>query len=370
MRLYDSGTSTRTAIVYDGHTRIAEYSSAGTQRARFVHGPGVDEPLVEYGGTGLATRTFLHADERGSIIAGTNDSGGVTAVTGYDEYGKAQNQFSRFGYTGQPYETVSELVDARARMYNPRLPRFMQPDPIGYGDGLYAYVKGDPVNLTDPTGMCTATDRNQGPNGCITPKQTTGSLIGQNGQYICASCSGWSSASITGSQMSYSVSGIGGGTAPSGWSSVTDKYRLGSTGIQHISSTYTYDSGFDVAGLYLAGAPSGQRFDEYVPFNRLPLGSRVILKDRVVLPGGKAVVMVDLKVFRMSLSNNGKGIVFSIPGVDRSSIRVQGPTQTYPGGYVRYMNSFGNYISPYSGRAGTDDQTHYPLSGFFVAPGR
>lgn len=123
-------------------------------------------------------------------------------------------------------------------------------------------------------------------------------------------------------------------------------------------------------GYILQAHQSGQRFDEYVPFNRLPLGSRVILKDRVVLPGGKVVVMIELRVFRMSLSNNGKGIVFSIPGVDRSSIRVQGPTQTYPGGYVRYMNSFGNYISPYSGRAGTDDQTHYPLSGFFVAPGR
>lgn len=33
--------------------------------------------------------------------------------------------------------------------------RFMQPDPIGYGDGLnwYNYVGGDPVNATDPSGL-------------------------------------------------------------------------------------------------------------------------------------------------------------------------------------------------------------------------
>jgi hypothetical protein len=34
--------------------------------------------------------------------------------------------------------------------------RFMQPDPLGYDDGMnmYAYVKGDPVNFTDPSGLC------------------------------------------------------------------------------------------------------------------------------------------------------------------------------------------------------------------------
>jgi uncharacterized protein RhaS with RHS repeats len=48
----------------------------------------------------------------------------------------------------------AQLYHYRARAYDPMMGRFLQTDPIGYGDGanIYAYVHGDPVNLTDPTG--------------------------------------------------------------------------------------------------------------------------------------------------------------------------------------------------------------------------
>lgn len=59
------------------------------------------------------------------------------------------------GFTGQRWDEETGLYFFKNRHYSPKLGRFLEPDPIGLGDGLnmFTYVENNPLNMVDVYGL-------------------------------------------------------------------------------------------------------------------------------------------------------------------------------------------------------------------------
>ena len=122
---------------------------------------------------------YVHRDHLGSVESVTNEAGEELVVLGYDPYGERRDndwtarlteaeietllgahgeRVSR-GFTGHEHLDRTGLIHMNGRVYDPRLGRFLSPDPI-VGDptssqswNLYSYVRNNPLSYVDPTGL-------------------------------------------------------------------------------------------------------------------------------------------------------------------------------------------------------------------------
>ncbi|OGL45190.1 MAG: hypothetical protein A2149_00190 [Candidatus Schekmanbacteria bacterium RBG_16_38_11] len=89
----------------------------------------------------------------------TDENRNVVWQADYEPFGKIYQQSgtvkNNFRFPGQYYDSESGLYQNGFRDYDPKLGRYIEPDPIGqWGDvNLYAYVGNNPVNLIDPKGL-------------------------------------------------------------------------------------------------------------------------------------------------------------------------------------------------------------------------
>jgi len=152
-----------TRFIYSGKQVIEEYEGDILMKSYIYGTMGLDDVVK------IRTNSndyYYHKDILGSVVALTDDTGGVVEKYEYDAYGKttvlnsngvvisASTVGNDFGYTGQRADSETGLYYYKARYYSPELGRFLNQDPIGYKDSmnLYAYVNDNPVNFVDPSG--------------------------------------------------------------------------------------------------------------------------------------------------------------------------------------------------------------------------
>jgi RHS repeat-associated protein len=150
-----SGTTAKSRYIYSGWQRIADYDgTAGTLQNRYIYADGLDEPLMQVSSAGVVT--YLHANAQGSVIGVSNSVGAVTSKNVYGTFGETSALAgTTFGFTGQRYDSDTGLYYMKNRYYSASVGRFLQPDPVGYKDGLnlYTYGGNNAVIYGDPLGL-------------------------------------------------------------------------------------------------------------------------------------------------------------------------------------------------------------------------
>jgi len=131
---------------------LEDKSSAST--LDYVYGPGgqVLEQVAS-----AATLWYQH-DQIGSTRALTDATGTVQDTYQYDPYGNlvtsTGSAANPFLFAGQYRDSESGLYYLRTRYYDPTTAQFMSVDPlVAVSTSPYAYVSGNPLNASDPSGL-------------------------------------------------------------------------------------------------------------------------------------------------------------------------------------------------------------------------
>ena len=168
----ETGTTTTYYVAGGGH-EVVESGTTVTHKT-YIGGAAV---VLEVTSTPTSSTTlYLLHDHLGSTDAVTDASGNVQTRYSFDAWGARRNvTWAAFtggmpaslwqtakttrGYTGHEELDEVGLVHMNGRVYDPQLGRFLSADPfVQDGTDLqafnhYAYVRNNPLSLTDPSGF-------------------------------------------------------------------------------------------------------------------------------------------------------------------------------------------------------------------------
>ncbi|MEP3889928.1 MAG: RHS repeat-associated core domain-containing protein, partial [Hellea sp.] len=172
--VYD-GNMKRVKSLIDGKTIYNVYDNTGRlvhvdevtdgKETDYLHGMGQTLARIENN-----VFTYLHPDHLGSPQAGTKGQGNPVAQYGdvawnqhYTPFGEAlisnAANDNQGGFTGHIKDKATGLNYMQARYYDPKIGRFLSPDPGTFLEksypgqfNRYAYTWNDPINANDPDG--------------------------------------------------------------------------------------------------------------------------------------------------------------------------------------------------------------------------
>jgi RHS repeat-associated protein len=161
-------------VVWGGADLLYEHREGGSQytggSVGYVQGGVIDQPLAQLDGRilnpnwrGLYESSVLPNGTRGDCsLPGSGACTTVSWPAGQGVYyirfpvSGGGNPSTWIGSLASNGEGSTGLLYRRNRFYDPATGQFTQQDPIGIAGGLnqYGYAQGDPVNFSDPFGLC------------------------------------------------------------------------------------------------------------------------------------------------------------------------------------------------------------------------
>jgi RHS repeat-associated protein len=165
LRIKKVAGGTTTVYVFSGTKVIAEYSGTSSLTLSKEYVYSGSKLLATIAGVSV---TYSHADHLSGRVE-TDSTGTVTRTYGHLPFGETWYETgtaSKLKFTSYEADAESSLNYAMMRYQSSRLGRFMSPDPLAgqisnpQSLSRYAYVVGDPINATDPTGLDICMDNN------------------------------------------------------------------------------------------------------------------------------------------------------------------------------------------------------------------
>jgi RHS repeat-associated protein len=141
-------------FVWSGLTLAEERDATGSEITKRFFSQGT---RTVSGAT--AGNYYYTKDHLGSIRELTDTSGAIRARYEYDPYGRSTklegDLDADFGFTGHYVHQRSGLLFAPYRVFGAATARWLSRDPIGESGGLnlYGYVRNNPANWTDSSGL-------------------------------------------------------------------------------------------------------------------------------------------------------------------------------------------------------------------------